>query len=79
MNIERLNAELISDLITTRGISRKFVIEKLELGSDGYKILRGETLPKDSDLRTEIVRKVANFFGVGVPQILLRLEAKRTA
>lgn len=76
MSIEILNTDLVKAKIAERGWTRKFVIAQLGLGQDGYKLLRGEWLPKDQARKAELLRKLSKMIGVGVPQILLRLEAR---
>lgn len=45
----------------------------------GYRMFRRGELPEDAARRKVVLRKIADYFGVEVPQILLRLEARRTA
>ena len=71
-----LNTALVARLIDERGWKRSYVITQLGLGQDGYKFLRGEWLPKDDDRKSRLLESLADLLGVGVPQILLRLEEK---
>lgn len=79
MSIEVLNTELVREKIKERGWTLKWVIAQLDLGQDGYKLLRGEWMPKDNVRKTKVLRTLAKLLGMEVPQILLRLEATRAS
>lgn len=79
MSIELLNGQEITRLLKKEGRSRQWLIAGAELGADGYRILRGETLPKDPERKSRVTKKVAKLLGVEVRQILLRFEAQKTA
>lgn len=79
MSIELLDTELVTRKIRENGWTRKWVIRQLNLGQDGYKLLRGDWLPKNRDRKSRLLRKLAEILGVEVGDLLLRFEAKRTA
>lgn len=77
MSLELFDAAEIKKLLKAQGRSRQWLIDQAELGADGYRILRGETLPKDPERKSRVTRKVASLLGVEVRQILLRFKAER--
>lgn len=79
MSIEMLDAKKVAELIREKGWTRRHVITQLGLKQEGYKFLRGEWLPKDSARKALLLGTLARLLGVRVPQILLHLEAVRTA
>lgn len=77
MTVELLDTELVAEVIRKNGWTRKWVIAQLGLGQDGYKFLRGEWIPKDRDRKSQVMRDLSKLLGVGVTQLLLRLEATK--
>jgi hypothetical protein len=76
MSVEALNRELVDKQRKARGITRKWIIEQLGLGGDGYKFLRGEWMPKDAARRSSLLRKLAQLLSLDEDQLIVRLEAK---
>lgn len=75
-----LDAGLVGRLMAQKGLKRSWVCSQMGLGqSAGYMMLRDGLLPKDNEVRTRAVEKLAEVLGVGVGDLLLHLEANRTA
>lgn len=80
MSIEVLNVEEVNKMIDQHGWKRSWVIEQIgATRTVGYALLRDGMLPKSSRRKREVLGKLSQLLGVEVPQILLTLEAKRTA
>jgi hypothetical protein len=80
MSVETLNAKIVKQKISERGWTRKWVISQLCLGPEGYKILRGEWLPKrDSDRKSRVLHGLAKLLDLEVSQILVGHEAKKAS
>lgn len=75
-----LNVELVEEVLRKRGLRRDWVIAQIGLKQEGYRLLRGEWLPKNQDRKSRILRTLAKVLDVQVGDLLVRLEAKqRTA
>lgn len=75
---EMLRADKVRQLVRDKGLKQNWVSEQIGLKKTaGHLMFRDGLLPKDDEVRNDVLKKLSKLLGVEVSEILLRLEARQ--